>query len=157
MHTVHPCLWFDAQAEEAAAFYLSIFEDSRIMETMRYLEGSPGETGAVMAVRFVLNGEEIMALNGGPAFAFTPAVSIVVHCQTQAEIDHYWESLTAGGEEGQCGWLTDKFGVSWQIVSDAMLGMLGAPDRAAAQRAFTAMLSMTKLDIARLEQAFSGA
>jgi predicted 3-demethylubiquinone-9 3-methyltransferase (glyoxalase superfamily) len=157
MQTVHPCLWFDTQAEEAAAFYVSIFEDARVMETMRYLEGSPGETGTVMTVRFVLTGEEFLALNGGPAFTLSPAVSFVVHCQTQDEVDHYWESLAAGGEEGQCGWLTDRFGVSWQIVPDAMLAMLGAPDRAAAQRAFTAMLPMTKLDIAQLEEAFSGA
>jgi predicted 3-demethylubiquinone-9 3-methyltransferase (glyoxalase superfamily) len=156
MQTLHPCLRFDTQAEEAAAYYVSVFEESRIMETMRYLEGSPGETGAVMTVRFELNGEEFLALNGEPAFAFTPAVSFVVHCQTQEEVDRYWESLSAGGEEGQCGWLTDRFGVSWQIVPDAMLAMLGAPDRAAAQRAFTAMLAMTKLDLAQLEQAFGG-
>jgi predicted 3-demethylubiquinone-9 3-methyltransferase (glyoxalase superfamily) len=156
MQTVHPCLWFDGQAEEAAAFYVSVFEDSRIMGTARYLEGSPGEGGAVMTVRFVLNGEEFLALNGGPTFTFSPAVSFVVHCQTQAEVDHYWESLGAGGEEGQCGWLTDKYGVSWQIVPDAMLEMLGAPDRAAAQRAFTAMLTMTKLDITQLQDAFGG-
>jgi predicted 3-demethylubiquinone-9 3-methyltransferase (glyoxalase superfamily) len=122
MQTVQPCLWFDTQAEEAAAF----------------------------------NGEEFLALNGGPTFTFSPAVSFVVHCQTQAEVDHYWESLGAGGEEGQCGWLTDKYGVSWQIVPDAMLEMLGAPDRAAAQRAFTAMLTMTKLDITQLQDAFGG-
>ena len=116
MKKVHPCLWFDGHAEEAAVFYVSIFKNSQIIDTARYLEGSPGEAGSVMTVRFVLDGQEFLALNGGPQFTFSPAVSFVVPCQTQAEVDEYWERLSAGGEEGQCGWLQDRFGVSWQIA-----------------------------------------
>ncbi len=110
-----------------------------------------------MTVRFVLDGQEFLALNGGPAFTFSPAISLVVHCETQAEVDRLWETLTAGGEEGQCGWLTDKYGVSWQIVPNALAAMMSAGDAAAAQRAFTAMLQMKKLDIALLERAFESA
>jgi predicted 3-demethylubiquinone-9 3-methyltransferase (glyoxalase superfamily) len=157
MQSIQPCLWFDTQAEEAAAFYVSTFKGSRIVDVVRYPEGSPGTTGAVMTVRFILDGQEFLALNGGPAFTFSPAISLVVHCETQAEVDRLWETLTAGGEEGQCGWLTDKYGVSWQIVPNALSAMMSAGDTAAAQRAFTAMLQMKKLDIALLERAFESA
>jgi predicted 3-demethylubiquinone-9 3-methyltransferase (glyoxalase superfamily) len=157
MQSIQPCLWFDTQAEEAAAFYVSIFKDSRIVDIARYPEGSPGTAGTVMTVGFVLDGQEFLALNGGPVFTFSPAISLVVNCATQAEIDDLWERLSAGGEEGQCGWLTDKYGVSWQIVPNAMTAMMNAGDAAAAQRAFTAMLQMKKLDIALLERAFESA
>lgn len=153
MQKVHPCLWFDSQAEEAAAFYVSIFKNSKILEVMRYLEGGYRPAGSVMTVRFVLDGEEFMALNGGPQFTFSPAVCFVVNCETQEEVDRHWEKLSAGGEEGQCGWLTDKFGVSWQIVPKALLSMLRDTDTAAAQRATAAMLQMKKLDISSLERA----
>ncbi len=155
MHAVHPCLWFDGRAEEAAKFYVSVFKDSEIVNTARYLEGSPGEAGSVLTVRFVLDGQEFLALNGGPQFTFSPAISFVVPCQTQAEVDEYWERLSAGGEEGQCGWLVDRFGVSWQIVPDALPALLSSSDTAASQRAFAAMLQMKKLDIAALERAYN--
>jgi len=155
MHTVHPCLWFDGRAEEAAKLYVSVFKDSEIVNTARYLEGSPGEAGSVLTVRFVLDGQEFLALNGGPQFTFSPAISFVVPCQTQAEVDEYWERLSAGGEEGQCGWLVDRFGVSWQIVPDALPALLSSSDTAASQRAFAAMLQMKKLDIAALERAYN--
>lgn len=157
MQSIQPCLWFDTKAEEAAAFYVSTFKGSRIVDVARYPEGSPGTAGKAMTVRFVLDGQEFLALNGGPVFTFSPAISLVVHCETQAEVDRLWETLTAGGEEGQCGWLTDKYGVSWQIVPNALGAMMGAGDAAAAQRAFTAMLQMKKLDIALLERAFESA
>ena len=155
MQNVHPCLWFDGRAEEAAKFYVSVFKDSEIVNTARYLEGSPGEAGSVLTVRFVLDGQEFLALNGGPQFTFSPAISFVVPCQTQAEVDEYWERLSAGGEEGQCGWLVDRFGVSWQIVPDALPALLSSSDTAASQRAFAAMLQMKKLDIAALERAYN--
>jgi predicted 3-demethylubiquinone-9 3-methyltransferase (glyoxalase superfamily) len=151
------CLWFDGRAEEAAEFYVAVFKDSRIVDTARYPEGSPGTPGAVMTVQFILNGERFLALNGGPQYKFTPAISFVANCDTQAEVDDLWQKLTEGGEEVQCGWLTDRFGVSWQVVPSALGEMLGATDRAAAQRAFSAMLGMKKLDIAALRRAFEGA
>jgi predicted 3-demethylubiquinone-9 3-methyltransferase (glyoxalase superfamily) len=157
MQSIEPCLWFDSEGEEAATFYVSIFKDSRIVETARYPEGSPGTPGTVMTVRFVLDGQTFLALNGGPGFAFSPAISLVVHCETQAEVDRFWERLSEGGEEGQCGWLTDRFGVSWQIVPNALATMMSAGDAAATQRAFTAMLQMKKLDIALLERAYNDA
>lgn len=156
MQKVSPSLWFDNQAEEAAAFYVSIFKNSEITGVNRYLEGSPGIAGSVMTVEFVLDGEPFTAINGGPVFTFTPAVSFIVSCDTQEEVDYYWRKLTEGGEEGQCGWLTDKYGVSWQIVPNALREVLGGPDPAASQRAYTAMLKMKKLDIAQLESAYAG-
>ena len=155
MNRIGPCLWFDSQAEEAAAFYTAIFKNSRIIQTTRYLEGAPRPAGSVLTVRFVLDGQDFLALNGGPQYTFSPAISFVVYCDTQAEIDDYWAKLTVGGQEVQCGWLTDKFGVSWQIVPNSFMAMLDDPDTAAAQRAFTAMMQMTKLDISALEQAFN--
>lgn len=154
MQTIGTCLWFDDQAEAAAAFYTSVFKDARILHTARYPEGSPRPAGTVMTVQFELNGQTFTALNGGPQYAFTPAVSMVVNCETQEEIDHLWEKLSAGGREVACGWLSDQFGLSWQIVPNALFRMMKDSDQAASQRAFTAMLRMKKLDIAGLEQAF---
>jgi len=157
MRTISYCLWFDGRAEEAADFYVSIFRNSRIVGTSRYPEGSPGEPGSVMTVEFILDGDEFLALNGGPQYAFTPAISFVANCETQEEIDRLWARLTDGGQEVACGWLTDRFGVSWQIVPTALGEMLSSTDRDAAQRAFTAMLDMKKLDIAALRRAYEGA
>ena len=157
MQKVYPCLWFDGEAEEAADFYVSVFKNSRIVNTTRYLEGSPRPPGSVMTVQFVLDGQEFLALNGGPKFTFSPAISFVANCATQAEVDGLWEKLSAGGEEQQCGWLKDKFGVSWQIVPNALIAMLSATDTAASQRAVAAMLQMKKLDISLLERAYKNA
>jgi predicted 3-demethylubiquinone-9 3-methyltransferase (glyoxalase superfamily) len=154
MQRINPCLWFDGQAEEAAAFYVSIFKNSRIVDTTRYLEGSPGAAGSAMTVRFILDGEEFVALDGGPEYAFSPALSLVANCETQEQVDDLWEGLSEGGQEVQCGWLTDKYGVSWQVVPTVLQEMLGSTDRAAAQRAYTAMLGMVKLDISALRRAF---
>jgi predicted 3-demethylubiquinone-9 3-methyltransferase (glyoxalase superfamily) len=156
MQKITPCLWFDGQAEEAAKFYVSVFPNSRIVRTNHYLEGSPGVPGTVLTVEFVLDGMEFVALNGGPHYQFTPAISFMANCESQEEVDRLWRELSASGQEVQCGWLTDKFGVSWQIVPTAVLPMFSNPDRAAAQRAFTAMLGMKKLDIAELKRAFEG-
>ncbi len=156
MNRIGTCLWFDGRAEEAAAFYVAIFKNSKIVETAHYLEGTPMPAGSVLTVRFILDGEEFLALNGGPQFAFSPAISLIVYCDSQQEIDDYWEKLSAGGQEVECGWLTDKFGVSWQVVPRALLTMIKDTDRAAAQRAFSAMMRMKKLDIAGLERAFAG-
>ena len=157
MQRINPCLWFDGQAEEAAAFYVSIFKNSRIVDTTRYLEGSPGAAGSVMTVRFILDGEEFVALDGGPEYAFSPALSLVANCETQEQVDDLWEGLSEGGQEVRCGWLTDKYGVSWQVVPTVLQEMLGSTDRAAAQRAYTAMLGMVKLDISALRRAFENA
>lgn len=157
MAKISYCLWFDGRAEEAAEFYVSVFKDARIVETARYLEGSPGEPGTVMTVEFELNGERFMALNGGPQYTFTPALSIVATCESQEEIDDLWEKLTDGGAEVACGWLTDRFGVSWQIVPGGMGEMLGSSDREAAERAFSAMMDMKKIDIGALRRAYDGA
>ena len=157
MQKIGPCLWFDDQAEEAADFYVSVFENSRIVHVARYLEGAPRPAGSVLTVEFVLDGETFVALNGGPVFAFTPAVSFVVNCATQDEVNRLWQALSDGGQEGQCGWLTDRYGVSWQIVPTVLGQMLSSNDAAAAQRAFTAMLAMNRLDIAGLQSAYDGA
>jgi predicted 3-demethylubiquinone-9 3-methyltransferase (glyoxalase superfamily) len=153
---ITPFLWFDAQAEEAALFYVSLFPDSRIESLTRYSEAGPGPVGSAMTVEFSLRGRRFVALNGGPVFSFTPAVSFVVDCEDQAEIDRYWSALSAGGSEGQCGWLTDKFGLSWQIVPKALGRILGDPDPERARRATEAMLKMKKLSIAELEAAAGG-
>ncbi len=157
MQTLGTCLWFDDQAEAAAAFYTSVFKNAKILSTTRYPEGSPRPAGTVMTVQFELDGQTFTALNGGPQYPFTPAISFMVNCDTQADIDRLWEQLGAGGTEVACGWMTDKFGVSWQILPAALLRMMADPDTAASQRTFSAMLQMKKLDIARLEQAFRGA
>lgn len=159
MPTITPFLWFDGQAEAAAAFYVSVFPDSAIHHVSRYSEAGReqhGQTpGTVMTVAFELDGQPFTALNGGPVFQFSPAVSFVIHCKTQAEIDHYWEKLGAGGapEAQQCGWLADRFGLSWQIVPDRLVELLTGPDAAAARRVMEAMMQMKKIDIAALERA----
>ncbi len=157
MQKITPFLWFDGQAAEAAEFYVSVFKNSRIVRTSYYPEGSPGIPGSVMTVEFILDGIEFVALNGGPYYKITPAISFVANCQTQEEVDTLWQKLSAGGQEVQCGWLTDKYGVSWQVVPTAMFEMLNSADAAAAQRAFTAMLGMTKLDLAALQRAYDNA
>jgi predicted 3-demethylubiquinone-9 3-methyltransferase (glyoxalase superfamily) len=150
-------LWFDTQAEEAASFYTAIFKDSRLGRVYRYTEAGPGTPGAVMLVEFELNGQKFAALNGGPQYTFNEAVSIVVPCADQAEVDHYWDSLlSGGGQEVACGWLRDKYGLAWQIVPARFFEMLQGPDQAAAARATQAMLAMTKFDLAALERAYAG-
>jgi len=156
MHKISPCLWFDGQAEDAAKFYVSIFKNSKIVTTTYYLEGLPQPAGSVMTVAFILDGEVFTALNGGPQFTFSPAISLVAKCDTQEEVDHLWQKLTEGGEEVQCGWLKDKYGVSWQVVPTALIEMLSKTDSAASQRAMSAMLKMKKLDIAELKRAYTG-
>jgi predicted 3-demethylubiquinone-9 3-methyltransferase (glyoxalase superfamily) len=157
MQKISPFLWFDSQAEEAAKFYTSIFRNSKLGKMTRYGEGGPGPAGSVLTASFELEGMEFTALNGGPMYKFTEAVSFVVNCETQEEVDHYWEKLTAdGGKEVQCGWLKDKFGLSWQIVPTALPRLLSDPDPAKANRVVQAMLQMVKLDIAKLEQAARG-
>jgi len=156
MQRITPFLWFDTQAEEAARFYVSVFTNSRIVKTVRYGEAGPGPTGSVMTVAFELNGVPFTALNGGPLFHFSEAISFVVNCQSQSEVDLLWEKLSAGGEPGRCGWLKDKYGLSWQLVPTVLPVLLGDPDAAKAQRTMQAMLKMDKLDIAALERAHSG-
>ena len=153
MQKISTCLWFDTQAEEAAHFYTSIFKDSRIVDVSRYGEAGPGTPGSVLMVTFELAGQEFLALNGGPAFKFTEAASIFVKCESQEEVDEYWERLTEGGEESQCGWLKDKYGLSWQIVPNALGELLGDENPARANAAMQAMLGMKKIDIAALKEA----
>jgi predicted 3-demethylubiquinone-9 3-methyltransferase (glyoxalase superfamily) len=149
------CLWFDGNAEEAAKHYLSIFENSKILTVTRYGEAGPGPKGSVMTIEFELDGRQFTGLNGGPQFKFNEAVSLIVHCDTQKEVDEFWSKLSAGGEEGPCGWLKDKFGLSWQIVPSALLEMMQDPDPRKSKRVVEAMMQMKKLDIARLERAYS--
>jgi predicted 3-demethylubiquinone-9 3-methyltransferase (glyoxalase superfamily) len=153
MQTITPCLWFDTEAEDAARFYTSIFPNSRIVEVARYGEAGPRPEGMVMAVVFELDGQRFTALNGGPEFTFTPAISFQVDCEDQAEVDAYWNALADGGAEGDCGWLGDRYGVSWQIVPRALPRLLGDGDREKAQRVMHAMLGMKKIEIAELERA----
>jgi predicted 3-demethylubiquinone-9 3-methyltransferase (glyoxalase superfamily) len=150
------CLWFDGQAEEAARYYTSIFPSSRIGRVGRYTEVGPGPAGSVLAVEFEANGQKFVALNGGPQFTFNEAISFQIHCDDQEEVDHYWNTLTEGGEEGPCGWLKDKYGVSWQVIPARLIDMLGDPDQEKAKRTTEAMLAMGKLDIAELEKAHAG-
>lgn len=157
MQKITPFLWFDGRAEEAMNHYVSIFKGSKILSVSRYGEAGPGPKGSVMSATFELEGQRFMALNGGPHFKFTPAISLFVDCETQAEVDELWEKLTAGGEPSRCGWLTDRFGVSWQIIPSALGKCLGDPDPARASRAMKAMLQMTKIDIKALEKARDGA
>lgn len=159
---IQPCLWFDTQAEEAARFYVSVFPHSRILSVTHYGEAGKEEhgkpAGSVMTVSFTLDGQDMLALNGGPHFSFTPAVSLMIHCDSQAEIDHYWDVLTAGGDPAaqQCGWLTDRFGLSWQVTPRDWEQMMNSPDHAASQRAMQALMKMKKLDIAALQAAYDG-
>lgn len=147
-------MWFDNQAEEAVNFYISIFKNSKVLNVNRYGDGAPAPKGTVMTANFQLDGQEFTALNGGPMFKFSPAISFVVQCETQAEVDEYWAKLSAGGKENQCAWLDDKFGVSWQIVPNALIELLSDPDPAKAGRVMQAMMQMTKIDIAGLKRAY---
>ena len=157
---IRPFLWFNDQAEEAATFYTSIFKNSKIGSVSRYGEDGPGPAGTAMVVTFELDGVPFLALNGGPDFAFTEAVSFLIDCQTQDEVDYFWERLSEGGETGQCGWLKDKFGLSWQVVpsqlGDLMSGAISSEDEEKSARVMSAMLQMTKLNIAELERAYAG-
>lgn len=153
MPSIIPNLWFDTEAEQAASFYISVFPNSRILETAHYGEAGPRPAGMVMTVTFDLDGTRFVALNGGPEFTFDEAVSFEVPCADQAEVDFYWNALSEGGDEGPCGWLKDRFGVSWQVVPTRLSELLADPDHALAQRVMAAMLQMGKIDIAALERA----
>jgi predicted 3-demethylubiquinone-9 3-methyltransferase (glyoxalase superfamily) len=156
MQRIVPCLWFNDQAEAAVSFYTSIFKNSKVLGTSHYGDAGPGPKGRVMTIQFQLNGEEFLALNGGPHFKFTEAISLTVNCETQPEIDEFWDSLSAGGQPVQCGWLKDQFGLSWQVVPRRLNELLGGDDAAGSQRAMEAMLQMGKLDVAGLEAAYRG-
>jgi predicted 3-demethylubiquinone-9 3-methyltransferase (glyoxalase superfamily) len=153
MQKLTPCLWFDTQGEEAAEFYTSIFPNSRIKHVSRYGEAGPRPAGTAMTVEFELDGQPFTALNGGPEFTFSEAISFQVGCEDQAEVDRYWEALGEGGEPGPCGWLKDKFGLSWQIVPKRLVELLEDPDREKSQRVMAAMLEMRKIDVDALERA----
>jgi predicted 3-demethylubiquinone-9 3-methyltransferase (glyoxalase superfamily) len=155
MQKITTNLWFDTEAEEAANFYTSIFDDSRVVRVMRYGEAGPRPAGMVLTVTFELEGQEFTALNGGPEFKFTEAISLLVNCESQEEVDELWARLSAGGEEGPCGWLKDKFGLSWQIVPTVLDEMLQDEDADRANRVMEAMLQMSKIDIAALEKAYA--
>lgn len=151
------CLWFDGQAEAAAQHYLGIFKDGSIGQVVPYPEGHPGETGKVMTVEFELRGQKFVGLNGGPMFTFNEAISFQVECADQAEVDYYWEKLSEGGEQGPCGWLKDKFGVSWQVFPTRLIEMVSDADPEKSRRATEAMMAMGKIDLATLEKAYAGA
>ena len=154
--TITPNLWFDTEAEEAAEFYISVFKNSRVVNVARYTEAGPRPAGTVMTVEFELDGQRFIGINGGPEFTFSEAVSFMISCETQEEIDYYWDRLTEGGEEGPCGWLKDKFGLSWQVVPTGMDELFADPDPTRAERAMRAMFGMRKLDIATLRSAADG-
>jgi predicted 3-demethylubiquinone-9 3-methyltransferase (glyoxalase superfamily) len=154
MQKITPFLWFDSQAEEAMNFYVSIFRNSKVLTVNRYGDAGPGPKGTVLTANFLLDGQEFVALNGGPLYKFTPAISFVVNCETQEEVDAYWDQLSAGGREDQCAWLQDKFGVSWQIVPRALIELLNDPDPVKSQRVMAAMMKMKKIDIAALKRAY---
>jgi len=156
MSKITPFLWFDNQAEEAMNFYVSLFKNSKVGNVSRYGEGAPVPAGTVMSATFELDGQTIMALNGGPQFKFTEAISFYVDCADQAEVDHFWNKLCEGGEPGPCGWLKDKFGLSWQIIPKQLGQMLGDPNPDRSRRAMEAMLKMSKIDVAALEKAVNG-
>ena len=151
-----PNLWFDTQAEEAANFYVSVFDNSRIVNVTHYTDAGPREAGMVMTVEFELDGQRFVGINGGPEFTFDEAVSFQITCETQEEVDLYWERLTEGGSEGPCGWLKDRYGLSWQVVPSGMEELFADPDKSRAERAMRAMLEMRKLDIDALRRAADG-
>lgn len=154
MPAITPFLWFDDQAEEAVDFYLSVFPGSEVLEVSRYGDSGPGPAGSVMTIRFSLDGNEFMALNGGPAhYGFDESVSFVIDCATQADVDHYWGALTDGGEEIACGWLRDRYGLRWQVVPSELPALLGDPDPERARRAMQAMMTMKKLDVEAMREA----
>ena len=155
MQRITPFLWFDDKAEEAMNFYVSIFKNSKVLNVTRYGDAGPGPKGSVMTANFQLDGQDFIALNGGPLFKFTEAISFVVNCETQPEIDEFWDKLTAGGQEVQCGWLKDRYGLSWQIVP-RILSQLLKKDAATSNRVMSALMQMKKLDIARLQEAHDG-
>jgi len=157
MQKITPFLWFDTEGEDAARFYTSVFPNSRIVDIQRYGEAGPRDAGTVMTVAFELEGQRFVALNGGPDFTFNEAISFEVECEDQDEVDRYWDTLTDGGEPGPCGWLKDRFGVSWQIVPKRLTELLADEDREKAQRVMGAMLQMGKIDVAELERAAAGA
>jgi predicted 3-demethylubiquinone-9 3-methyltransferase (glyoxalase superfamily) len=157
MQKITPFLWFDDNAEEAVNFYVSIFKHSKIISLHRYGEAGPGPKGTVMTANFELDGQEFIALNGGPHYKLSPAVSFYVNCETQEEVDELWDKLSAGGQTLQCGWLTDKYGVTWQIIPTILGELLRSKDAEKSQRAMKAMMQMVKIDIARLKQAYEGA
>jgi predicted 3-demethylubiquinone-9 3-methyltransferase (glyoxalase superfamily) len=156
MPKISPFLWFDNQAEEAMNFYVSIFKNAKVGSVSRYGDAGPGPKGSVMVASFELDGMKFTALNGGPQFKFTEAISLYVDCESQEEVDHYWEKLSAGGQVQQCGWLKDKFGLSWQIIPSALPKLLSDPDEGRAMRAMQAMLQMKKIDVAALQKAAAG-
>ena len=156
MQKITPFLWFDGRAEEAMIFYTSIFKDSKAGEVRRYGEAGPGGAGTVMTTSFELFGQEFIALNGGPMFKFSPAVSFFVSCENQEEVDYYWEKLGEGGDTNQCGWLDDKFGVTWQIVPTILDKLLQDKDRAKSARVMQAMMKMNKMDVKKLQDAYDG-
>ena len=157
MQKIVPCLWFDGEAEEAANFYTSVVKNSRICDVRRHGEAGPGPTGTVLTVTFELNGQEFLALNGGPEFTFNEAISFQLLCDSQAEIDELWTRLTDGGEEGPCGWLKDRFGVSWQVIPAGVQDLVTGPDPKGAAAAMQAMMGMKKLDVQALRDAYEGA
>ena len=154
---IAPFLWFDGKAEQAANFYVSVFRNSKVLSVTRYGEAGPGPKGSVMSAVFQLEGQEFYALNGGPQFKFSPAISMFVNCETQQEVDELWEKLSAGGKTNRCGWLDDKFGVTWQIIPTILGRLLQDKDAAKANRVMKAMMQMDKIDIVRLQQAYEGA
>jgi predicted 3-demethylubiquinone-9 3-methyltransferase (glyoxalase superfamily) len=154
MQKITPFLWFDGKAEEAMNFYVSVFKNSKVGRVTRYGEAGPGPKGTVMSATFQLDGQEFFALNGGPQYTFTPAISFFVNCETQQEVDELWEKLSAGGRKDRCGWLQDKYGLSWQIIPSVLGKMLGDKDAEKANRVMQAMLKMDKLDIKRLQEAY---
>jgi predicted 3-demethylubiquinone-9 3-methyltransferase (glyoxalase superfamily) len=157
MQKIKTFLWYNDNAEEAANLYVSIFKNSKITAVHRYGEAGPGPKGSAMTVEFILEGEEFIALNGGPHYTFTPAISLFVNCETQAEVDDLWDRLSAGGRPDRCGWLQDKFGLSWQIIPTALMKFLSDPDPQKSARVMKAMLQMSKIDIATLKRAYEGA
>jgi predicted 3-demethylubiquinone-9 3-methyltransferase (glyoxalase superfamily) len=156
LQRITPNLWFDTEAEEAATFYTSVFKNSRVVRVAHYTDAGPRPEGMVLSVDFELDGQRIIAINGGPEFTFSEAVSLGVNCADQAEVDYYWDALSDGGEEGPCGWLKDRYGLSWQVVPQAALDLFADPDRSRAERAMRAMFEMRKLDIATLQRAADG-
>jgi len=156
MQKIRPFLWFDDKAEEAVNFYVSVFKNSKVVSMSRYGEAGPGPKGTVMSATFQLEGQDFMALNGGPQFKFTPAISLFVNCETQQEVDELWEKLSEGGRKDRCGWLQDRYGLSWQIIPSVLVKMLGDKDPEKAKRVMQAMLQMSKIEIEGLKQAYDG-
>jgi predicted 3-demethylubiquinone-9 3-methyltransferase (glyoxalase superfamily) len=156
MPKIHPFLWFDTQAEAAANFYVSVFPNSKILNVIRNPGAAPGPAGGVLTVDFELDGQRVTALNGGPVYSLSPAFSFVIDCKDQAEVDYYWDKLLEGGLENQCGWLSDRFGLSWQVVPKQLFETIGGPDAAGRERATKAMMQMVKLDVAKLQAAYAG-